>query len=130
MADKFAVVRGLVTHGNHDPTELLTGIHAEASGRIGSVRRPAFGCVVSKLRGVDGAIPPYVSTSSHKLLGGYDDPEEPAYLGPAHRPFSAIGPVVKDAARHPEVTPQKFDDRRELLAAFEKAYPRIKRPAD
>src|SRR5262245_17435727 len=29
MADKFAVVRGLVTHGNHDPTELLTGIHAE-----------------------------------------------------------------------------------------------------
>lgn len=120
LADKFAVVRGLVTHGNHDPTELLTGIHAEASGRIGSVRRPAFGCVVSKLRGSDGPVPPYVSTSSHKLLGSYDDPEEPAYLGPAHRPFSAIGPVVQDAARHPQISPQKFDDRRELLAAFDR----------
>src|SRR5262245_37620817 len=34
LADKFAIVRGLVTHGNHDPTELLTGIHAAASGQI------------------------------------------------------------------------------------------------
>src|SRR5579872_5557313 len=32
IADKFSIIRGLRTHGNHDPTELLTGIHAAASG--------------------------------------------------------------------------------------------------
>lgn len=88
IADKFSIVRGIRTHGNHDPTELLTGIHAAASGQIGSLRRPAIGCVVSKIRGTEGPIPPYVSVSSHKLLGSYDDPEEPAYLGPTHRPIS------------------------------------------
>lgn len=75
LADKFAIVRGLVTRGNHDPTELLTGIHAEASGQIGAVRRPALGCVVSKLREGAGPMPPYVSTSSHRLLNSYGPPD-------------------------------------------------------
>src|SRR5271170_1546129 len=44
IADKFAILRGLQTQGNHDPTELLSGIPAAASGTIGTVRRPAFGC--------------------------------------------------------------------------------------
>src|SRR5208283_4255639 len=35
VADQFAIVRGLQTQGNHDPTELLTGIPAAASGQIG-----------------------------------------------------------------------------------------------
>src|SRR5476649_2743446 len=26
IADKFSILRGIRTHGNHDPTELLTGI--------------------------------------------------------------------------------------------------------
>src|SRR5262245_61690893 len=75
IADKFSIIRGIRTRGNHDPTELLTSMHAIESGTIGSIRRPAFGCVVSKLMGTQGPIPPYVSTSSHKLLGSYDDPE-------------------------------------------------------
>ncbi|MFT5469842.1 MAG: hypothetical protein ACI8UO_004965 [Verrucomicrobiales bacterium] len=41
IADKFSILRGLRTRGNHDPTELLTGIHAAASGRIGPRRRSA-----------------------------------------------------------------------------------------
>ena len=120
LAHLFSIVRGLQTHGNHDPTELLTGIPAEASGKIGSVRRPAFGSVVSKLRNEVGPIPPYISTSNHKLLTSYDDPEEPAYLGPAHRPFSAIGEVVKDAALLPGIPVQRFDDRRKLLTSFDR----------
>ncbi len=120
LAHLFSIVRGLETYGNHDPTELLTGLRGESSGRIGSARRPAFGSVVSKLRDAAGPVPTYVSTSSHKLLTSYDDPEEPAYLGPAHRPFSAIGDVVKDCALLPEISPQKFDDRRKLLAAFDR----------
>jgi hypothetical protein len=119
IADKFAIVRGLQTHGNHDPTELLTGIPAAASGFIGALRRPAFGCVVSRLRGTDGPIPPYVSTSSHKLLSAYDGPEEPAYLGPAHRPVSAGGPILNDLALPPEVSPGRLEDRQGLLRSFD-----------
>src|SRR6516162_6867012 len=81
IADKLAIVRGLKTQGNHDPTELLTGFPAAGSGQIGPKRRPALGCVVSKLCGTAGPIPPYVSLSDHRLLPSYDDPEEPAYLG-------------------------------------------------
>jgi hypothetical protein len=119
MADQYAIIRGLKTHGNHDPTELLTGIHAAASGFIGNVRRPAFGCVVSKLRGIDTPIPPYVSTSNHRLLSAYDDPEEPAYLGPAHRPFSAVGPITKDLVLPREVSRERLQERKALLRCFD-----------
>ena len=119
IADKFSIIRGLRTHGNHDPTELLTGIHAAASGQIGTLRRPAIGCVVSKFRGAEGPIPPYVSVSSHKLLGSYDDPEEPAYLGALHRPFSIVGDVRKDMDLADDVR-RRFNERRELLRSLDR----------
>ncbi|HXG09781.1 MAG TPA: DUF1501 domain-containing protein [Gemmataceae bacterium] len=119
IADKFSILRGLQTRGNHDPTELLTGIPAAASGFIGPVRRPAFGCVVSKLRGGGGAMPPYVSVSDHRLLSAYDDPEDPAYLGPAHRPFSAVGPIMKNLTRPPEITLERLEERVALLRTFD-----------
>lgn len=119
LADKFAIIRGLRTHGNHDPTELLTGIHAEASGTIGRIRRPAIGSVVSRLRGAHQAIPPYVSTSNHRLLASYNDPEEPAYLGPAHRPFSVVGPIMQSLGRLPEMSRERVAERRNLIGAFD-----------
>jgi hypothetical protein len=119
IADKFAIIRGLKTQGNHDPTELLTGIPAAASGQIGSVRRPAFGSVISKLHGTDGPIPPYVSTSDHRLLQSYDDPEEPAYLGPAHRPFAVKGQVMKDLSLPPSIGLDRLKDRKGLLQSFD-----------
>lgn len=119
LADKFAIVRGIRTQGNHDPTELLTGIPAAASGQIGNVRRPAFGCVISKLRGTDGPVPPYVSVSDHRLLRSYDDPEEPAYLGAAHRPFSAIGPVMQNLSLNSQVSRACLQERQGLLRSFD-----------
>jgi hypothetical protein len=119
IADKFAILRGLKTRGNHDPTELLTGIQALASGQIGPNRRPAIGCVVSKFRGTGGPIPPYVSVSSHKLLQSYDDPEDPAYLGAAHRPFSVKGPILQDLTPATEVSRERLEDRKVLLRAFD-----------
>src|SRR5262245_61371325 len=115
LADRFAVVRGLQTRGHHDPTELLTGSPAAAAGQIGSVGAPALGWVVTKLRESNGPIPPYVSTSDHRLLRSYDDPEEPAYLGPAHRPFSAIGPISENLGLKPGIPQARFADRRQLL---------------
>ena len=119
IADKFSIIRGLKTRGNHDPTELLTGIAASASGQIGQVRRPAFGTVVSKLRGIDGPIPPYVSVSSHKLLASYDDPEEPAYLGTIHRPINLGGEVQQNLELAEALRP-RFDGRRELLRSLDR----------
>jgi hypothetical protein len=130
IADKFSVIRGLKTQGNHDPTELLTGIPAAASGQIGRVRRPAFGCVVSKLRGADGPIPPYVSTSSHKLLTSYDDPEEPAYLGPRYRPFSVVGPIMQTLTPPAGMSAGQLGDRRELLRTFDHLQREVDRSAD
>ena len=86
---------------------------------IGRIRRPAFGCVVSRVKGTDRAIPPYVSTSNHRLLGSYDDPEEPAYLGPMHRPFSVAGPIMQDMSRSPDITLERMEDRRRLLGSFD-----------
>lgn len=119
IADKFSIIRGLRTRGNHDPTELLTGIHAAASGQIGPTRRPAIGCVVSKLRGVDGPVPPYVSVSSHKLLGSYDDPEEPAYLGPTHRPVNLGGQVQQNLELNDDIR-ARLTDRRALLQSLDR----------
>src|SRR5262249_60524466 len=98
---------------------LLTGIPAAASGQIGTIRRPAFGCVISKLRGTDGPVPPYVSVSDHRLLRPYDDPEEPAYLGAAHRPFSVVGRVMQELALHPQVSRACLQERQELLRSFD-----------
>lgn len=119
IADKFSIVRGIRTHGNHDPTEMLTGIHAAASGQIGPLRRPAIGCVVSKVRGVDGPIPPYVSVSSHKLLGSYDDPEEPAYLGNKHRPIGLGGQLREELELSAEMN-ARFVARRELYRGLDR----------
>jgi hypothetical protein len=119
IADKFSIVRGIKTQGNHDPTELLTGIPAAASGQIGTLRRPAIGCVVSKIRGADGPVPPYVSVSSHKLLQSYDDPEEPAYLGPTNRPISLDGQLRQDLELGVEFR-SRFDDRRRLLGDLDR----------
>lgn len=118
IADKFAILRGLRTNGNHDPTELLTGIPAAASGSIGANRRPAFGCVISKLHGVEGPLPPYVSLSDHRLLTAYDDPEEPAYLGASHRPFSVRGPIMNDLTLAPGINSERLEDRKALLRSF------------
>ncbi len=119
VAHKFSILRGLKTRGNHDPTELLSGVPAAASGQIGSRARPAIGCVVSRLRGVDGPIPPYVSVSNHKLLGSYDDPENPAYLGPAHRPISLDGQVMEDLKLPETVAESRLAQRKQLLTALD-----------
>ncbi|MCE9532783.1 MAG: DUF1501 domain-containing protein [Planctomycetes bacterium] len=117
LADKFSIVRGLVTQGTHDPYQLLTGARSEASGRNASSPRPAFGCVVSRLR-EPGALPQYVSLGNHRLLNSYDDPETPAYLGAAHRPFST-GPNAASLNLVTGVTSEALTDRRALLGQFD-----------
>ncbi|QDU93384.1 DUF1501 domain-containing protein [Lignipirellula cremea] len=120
IADKFAIIRGLKTRGNHDPTELLTGVPAFASGNIGQNARPAIGSVVSRLRGANGPIPPYVSVSSHKLLASYDDPENPSYLGSEHRPIRLSGEALQNLSSPEGVDVARLGQRKQLLAGLDR----------
>ena len=121
IADKFAIVQGLRTKGNHDTYELISGIPPESTGVIGKVRRPVFGSVVSRLCGAaDPGIPPYVSMGDHALLTGYEDAEDPAYLGPAHRPFRTTGPGRKNLTLHPDLTLDRLQDRKVLRSSFDR----------
>ncbi len=117
IADKFSIVRGLQTQGTHDPYQLLTGARSGVTGQNGSSPRPAFGSVVSKLRGAS-VIPHYVSLGDHRLLRSYDDPETPAYLGASYRPFST-GLGAANLHLVEGVTTQTLADRRSLLGQFD-----------
>lgn len=111
LADQFAIVRGLkFANDNHNADEVVTGFRADA-------HRPAFGSVVSRVRG-QNSIPPYVSFGGLDL-GSPVNPENPQYLGSAHRPFSPSGPGVRNLGLCPGVSLERLEDRTKLLGAFD-----------
>jgi hypothetical protein len=117
IADKLAVVRNMTFFNQiHFTHELDTGFPKENSGR------PALGSVVGRLRPGSTAMPPYVALTGAKGRNYF--PGSPGFLGAAHRPF------VPGAHRGPEKTAglddlryrgsrERFEDRRELLRAFD-----------
>jgi hypothetical protein len=120
IADKFAILRGLRAKpfGGHDLIELETGIPAGAPGP----HRPCFGSVVSKLRGTEGPISPYVSLLDDLLRKTAPAPgiEDPAYLGAAHKPFSPRGEaMMKELTLVPEVSLERLEERKGLLRNFD-----------
>ena len=112
IADKLAVLRGIksIDIGDHTPHYILTGFPDRG-------KRPAFGCVVSKLKpGTDG-LPPYVSLM-YEPPGLYDN-EGPTYLGPAHRPFAPRQEGLANLTLSRGMTLDRLADRRELLREFD-----------
>jgi len=110
IADKLAVIRGFKTTGNHDSQMLTTGYRP-------NLYRPAFGSIVSKLRPSQRAgLPPYVTLVQETNLPFGQDP---AYLGPAYRPFSLRGPGMADLTMPRDVTLHRLADRRTLLGGFD-----------
>ncbi|OAI39750.1 hypothetical protein AYO40_05515 [Planctomycetaceae bacterium SCGC AG-212-D15] len=111
IASQFAIVRGMkFANPDHRVEEVVTGF-------VPAAARPAFGSVVSRVRGTNG-VPPYVSFGNLDL-GSIVNPESPQYLGGAHRPFSPGGPGLQNLTRHGGVSLEKLEDRRKLLAAFD-----------
>jgi len=101
MCDKLAVLRGVRTVGNHTGNEFFSGFPFE-QGKLDAKtneQRPAFGCVVSKMRGGQAEMPPYVS------LHDVDTWELPVYAGKAHAPLPLFQPEpeAQGADRQPEV---------------------------
>src|SRR5882724_7339414 len=76
---KLAVLLGLHFVKEHSAHSLWNGFKEK-------INRPAFGSVVSYLKGRQNGLPPYVSLMNQPLS------EDPAYVGNAHRPFVPTGP--------------------------------------
>jgi hypothetical protein len=110
MWDKLACIRSLVAAPEHSDSETSTG-YSEAVNRV--AHHPSVGAVISKLRGGNNDIPPFVS------LRGMSMGLEPGYLGVAHRPFSPSGPGMENLRLANGVNMDRLDDRKSLLSTFD-----------
>lgn len=109
MADKFALVRGLVgSVDEHSYSTSMTGYRQEALKSVGG--HPSIGSVVSKLHQAtsDRALP-YVSLMGHVT---------PGYLGPVHQPYVPDG-GGRSNLKMGKINSDRLKSRTELLAELD-----------
>ena len=114
IADKLALVRTVqfVEPMQHELEEVYTGF-------IKSAKRPTFGSIVSRFRGADSTLPPYVSLEYSQGVTSYENPQ---YVGAAHSPLHiAGGDGVRNLGLLNGISRARFDDRRGLLNSFDDA---------
>jgi hypothetical protein len=123
IADKLAVVRSFQVARDlqHTLHEVYTGFGGEANRAFpgGHAVRPAFGSVVGRLAPRQGPLPAYVSLRDGYTSRAVGVAEDPAYLGPAHRPFVPGGPAMRDLGPPRGVSAERLADRRDLLRMFD-----------
>jgi hypothetical protein len=128
VADKFSVIRTLKFGGPHEPHELVTG--AKFTARM---KRPAFGSVISRIRGTQAALPPYISLGYWTVgAGGINEPEYPVYLGSAHWPFrpgvsgqsrkGAKDDLLGNLTLPTVITKERLDHRKALRQAMDRLH--------
>jgi len=110
MFDKLAVIRSIISVGEHSDSLVMTGYSARDNT---TANHPSFGSVVSRLRGDTGDMPAFVS------LRGMSRGTEPGFLGIAHRPFNPSGPGVQDLRLAGATTMNRIAERRALLNGFD-----------
>jgi hypothetical protein len=120
-ADKYALIRSVyhTAAAVHD-----TGHQMMQTGRLfqGGIEHPHIGCVVSKLRGPKGDVPPYVLLPRPMGPTGGNLPhgQMAGYLGKAYDPFilnadpSAKDFKVPDLLPPPEITAMREERRRTM----------------
>ncbi|HEY7427008.1 MAG TPA: DUF1501 domain-containing protein [Gemmataceae bacterium] len=120
IADKFALLRGVRFTELHTANEFYSGYPWQESPRAsvpGEAQRPALGSIVSRTRGGQSAIPPYVS------LGNQSHWERAYYIGLEHEPFRVGGDNAREPmenmSRHRDVSLQRLEGRRDLLRTFD-----------
>jgi hypothetical protein len=106
IMDRLAILRGLHFVEEHSAHSLWTGYPER-------VKRPAFGSVVSYLKGRQDGLPPYVSLMNQPLS------EDPAYCGTAHRPFVPNGPGLEDLQLVAAVSHDRLAARKQLLSGLD-----------
>src|SRR5262245_9856253 len=117
IADKLAIVRNLQMEGpQHNLCEVTTGFRWGKPGDMETKgdppNRPVFGAVVSRLLGSKHGMPPFVSMGR----GGYDNP---AFLGPPHKPFFSSGPCIQNLGLHRSISLDRLEDRKKLLNSLD-----------
>jgi len=126
IADKFSLLRGVKTPtGNHYYYTLFRGIPVAGGKEVPSDSevRPAFGSVISKLRGTgaDG-MPPYAALHQQDMPVR-DRPsvvrESAAYLGQAHQGFVPSGGLFDNLKVPADMTLDRLADRTTLLQSFD-----------
>lgn len=116
MWDKLAVIRSVISLGDHSDSIVSTGRSFPATD---VAHHPCFGSVVSKLRGdTAGGIPPFVNLRK-KLPPSMSYGTNPGYLGVAHLPFSPDGPGLRNLRLPDDMTVDRLEDRRALLGSFD-----------
>ncbi|HEX5272856.1 MAG TPA: DUF1501 domain-containing protein, partial [Gemmataceae bacterium] len=111
MFDKLACVRSVVSVGEHSDSLVMTG-YPERDNTV--AHHPSFGSVVSKLRGGNGEVPPFVSLRGMSRYG-----TEPGFLGISHRPFTPGGAALQNLRLPRDVSLDRLDQRKALLAGFD-----------
>ena len=118
IADKFAILRGVELAHLHTANEFYSGYpwqETPPASVPGNAQRPAFGAVVSRLRGFSG-VPPYVSMDNQTHW------ERAYYLGQEHEPFRIGGDSSResiDNMRRPESGLDRLQLRSNLLNDFD-----------
>ncbi|MDO9633945.1 MAG: DUF1501 domain-containing protein [Paludibacter sp.] len=123
MADKYSLIRSM-THGvNAHETGHYAMITGDLSG--GHVVYPSYGAVISyfKKDSYKGILPPYIS-----LTAANNRFNEGGFLGNAFKSFDTGGAPEKsifevEGIVNSFVTKEKFNQRMQLLRAFEKTNP-------
>lgn len=112
IADKLALVRTVqfVEPMQHELEEVYTGFPRSA-------KRPTFGSVVSRFRGGDVTLPPYVSLEYSNGVTSYENPQ---YVGASHGPLHiAGGDGVYNLGLVNGISRTRLDDRRGLMQSFD-----------
>ncbi len=102
IMDKMAILRGVKFVDEHSPHQVMTGFPDR-------IMRPAFGSIVSYLKGRQEGLPPYVSLNYNSRA------EDPVYTGTAHRPFVPSGPGLENLGLVSGVSLDRLHNRKELL---------------
>ena len=120
IADKFAILRGAQIANLHTGNMFYSGFPWQENPRAfapGEARRPAVGCVVSRLRPGAKEVPPYVSIENNH------DWERAYYAGIEHEPIRVGGGGPREAidnmGRHQSLTAPRLTDRNCLLSDLE-----------
>ncbi len=114
--DKLATIRTVVgSDGRHSSFQCVTGRHFSNQPQGGW---PGFESIVSKLRGsAHHAVPAGINLFMKMAHGPYNHPGS-GFLGAGHQAFQPEGKALANMKLN-EVTVDRLDERRDLLAGFD-----------
>jgi hypothetical protein len=125
LMDRAAIIRSIVgATGRHDLYQCNTGWPESDLLVVGG--RPSLGSIAARVQGpVDPAVPPFVGLASTTQHVPWSDPGSSGFLGRSFAPFRPTGPDIQNMTLQ-GVSTTRFDDRKKLLASFDK----LRRDAD